>query len=188
MWGNECWIILTPPFPQTKIRKYSILYQLNSKYETLLKLQFLPWQSRVLRLHSYQNNNNTDMKTQGTSKTPCGRPVGWRKSSFQYLQDYADELDLMCNHSLREVSKITKTSTTTLLKLKKMFKTWNHIRQSCSKLLSDSVVLVLSLFASSKSWALSFHCLLSLSTFCFIPTLNTYPDTKGMGMFSICHW
>ena len=54
-------------------------------------------------------------------KRPCGRPRGWRKKPSQYLREYTDEIDLMYNHSLREVSRITSTSTTTLLKLKRMF-------------------------------------------------------------------
>lgn len=54
-------------------------------------------------------------------KKSCGRPKGWRKKKNVYLKEYLTELDLMYNHSLREVSRITKTSTTTLLKLKKMF-------------------------------------------------------------------
>lgn len=48
-----------------------------------------------------------------------GRP---QKQEHQYLEDYHIHIVMMSKgHSLREISRITQTSTTTLLKVKKMF-------------------------------------------------------------------
>lgn len=48
-----------------------------------------------------------------------GRPL---KQKHQYLEDYHIHIVMMSKgHSLREISRITQTSTTTLLKVKKMF-------------------------------------------------------------------
>ena len=68
------------------------------------------------RLPLYQKNQNRNHVM--STKKGRGRPV---KQPYQYAKDYYKELDLMDKFSLREVSRITKTSTTTLLKLKKMF-------------------------------------------------------------------
>ena len=51
-------------------------------------------------------------------KKKRGRP---KKKRNHYIRDYWLQLDLMAKYPLRKVSRITKTSTTTLLKLKKMF-------------------------------------------------------------------
>ena len=52
----------------------------------------------------------------------CGRPVGWRKPAYRYIIDYKVQLDMLRNGvSLRMVSRRTHVSTTTLLKIKKMF-------------------------------------------------------------------
>lgn len=51
-------------------------------------------------------------------KKKRGRP---KKKRNHYIRDYWLQLDLMSKYPLRKVSRITKTSTTTLLKLKKMF-------------------------------------------------------------------
>ena len=56
-------------------------------------------------------------------KRPCGRPVGWVKPKSRYLKEYHTEICLMEYHdrSIREISRITGRSTTTLVKIKKMF-------------------------------------------------------------------
>ena len=48
-----------------------------------------------------------------------GRPY---KQKHQYLEDYHSQIVMMSKgYSLRQISRMTRTSTTTLLKLKKMF-------------------------------------------------------------------
>ena len=49
----------------------------------------------------------------------CGRPVGYRKSNEQMLEEYAEELRLIKKgYSLRNISKITNTSINTIRKLR----------------------------------------------------------------------
>lgn len=49
----------------------------------------------------------------------CGRPVGYRKSNEQMIEEYAEELRLIKKgYSLRNISKITNTSINTIRKLR----------------------------------------------------------------------
>lgn len=49
----------------------------------------------------------------------CGRPVGYRKSNEQMLEEYAEEIRLIKKgYSLRNISKITNTSINTIRKLR----------------------------------------------------------------------
>lgn len=56
-------------------------------------------------------------------KKSCGRPKGWRKPKSRYLKEYHDEIGLLEYHdlSIREISKKTGRSTTTLIKIRRMF-------------------------------------------------------------------
>ena len=49
----------------------------------------------------------------------CGRPVGYRKSDEQMLEEYAEEVRLIKKgYSLRNISKLTNTSINTIRKLR----------------------------------------------------------------------
>lgn len=88
---------------------------------TKRKSLFYTWLSQILLLTLYQRNQQQD-NNMPFEKIKCGRPVGWRKPLYKYAFDYNRQLSLLRDgNSLRHVSRLTSTSTTTLLKIKKMF-------------------------------------------------------------------
>ena len=79
-----------------------ILAQFNSMEKTLIR-------SRM------ESGFKNYLKNGGT----CGRPVGYRKSDQQMLEEYAEEVRLIKKgYSLRNVSKLTNTSINTIRKLR----------------------------------------------------------------------
>lgn len=79
-----------------------ILAQFNSMERTLIR-------SRM------ESGFKNYLKNGGT----CGRPVGYRKSDEQMLEEYAEEIRLIKKgYSLRNISKLTNTSINTIRKLR----------------------------------------------------------------------
>ena len=83
---------------------------------------------------NFVSKKHLNRMTMGLERRECGRPVGWRKSKSGYLKEYHPEICMLEYHdlSIREISRRTGRSTTTLIKIKRLFNLWDTLSYTSS--------------------------------------------------------